>query len=113
MGNVVINGSEAHGHTDILGNQIIWIITSSCKMATEGHIISLNGDIVNFPSHPHGVDWYGSPTNYRTHAVPVTASGKLRVSGKHCALDGDTVPVADEAWPNAIMQATQFRLYST
>ena len=113
MANVVINWNTAHWHTDILWNQITWTITSSCKMSTEWHSISRNGDIVNFPSHPHSLDGYGNPTNYRTHSVAVMGTGKLQISWKHCVLDWDTVPVADEAGGNATMQATQFKTYSS
>ena len=112
MQNVIQNGDQANGHTDVLGNSIIGTITSSHKMKVLWVSVSRDGDIVTFPSHPHALDWYGSPINYRSHSVPVSWTAKIKVLGLNCAMNGDIVPVWDEAGPNATMQATQFKFKS-
>ena len=112
MKKVIQNGDTATGHRDILGNAITGTITCSAKMKLLGTDAGRNGDIVNFPSHPHALDGHGNPTNYRSHAVAVIGTAKLQVSGQHCAVDGDRVPVADEAGPDANMIATQTVLQS-
>ena len=113
MKRVIVNGDHATGHTDILGNQIPWTISSSSKMITEWKYVSKSGDIVSFPSHPHALDWYWSPTNYRTHSISITWTGKLQVSGHNAVVDLNNVPVWDEAWWDATMQATQFKLLTS
>ena len=113
MKRVIINNNNAYGHTDILGNSILWTIVSNWKMITEWVRVSKSGDIVNFPSHPHALDEYDDPIEYRSHSIPVVWTGKLQVSGIHCAVDLDNVPVWDEAWPDAQMRATQFKLLSS
>jgi hypothetical protein len=112
MKRAIINGNQAIWHTDIQGSSVIWTIASDSKMIVGGSRVSKTGDIVSFPSHPHGLDEYGSPINYRSHEVVITWTWKLEVSYQHIVVDQDNVPVWDEAGPDAKMQATQFKLQS-
>jgi hypothetical protein len=110
MKQVIQNWDSALWHTDILWNNITWMISSNHKAFVAGVSVSRNADIVYFPTHPHAiVEW--SPVDYRDHSVWVIGTGKLQV-GFNCALDWDSVPVSDEAGWNANMVASQFKLYS-
>lgn len=101
----------AVGHTDIMGAPVTGTITkTSDKFEIEGVKAVRNGDIVYFPSHPHAL--CPAPCDYQDHSVPVTGTAKTYLEGEKVARDGDTVPVADSAGPDAYMIATQVKAKS-
>lgn len=104
-------GDTAVGHTDILGNSITGVIQNgSSDNLNSGVGIANDESVVFFPSHPHATD-EGSPINYRSHSVKITASGKHYSNDEKIALDDDIVYVADEAGGNAVISATSSNLY--
>jgi hypothetical protein len=108
MPNVVRQGDTATGHTDILGNPVTGIVEEVTCAQTVGNgskKTATANTIVNFPSHAHALA-DGSPTDFRTHAVKINATGKHRAESFNIAVNGDIVPVADEAGPNASVVAT-------
>lgn len=111
MANIVRNGDFAIWHTDVLGNPVTGIIVSSSKVKCIGVDVSHDGDFVLFPLHPHQIV-LGSPTDYRSHVVPVQGTGKLTIVGEEVVLQNDLVPVADIAGWNAFMQASQTKFWS-
>lgn len=112
MANVIKNGDTAIGHTDIQGSAVTGTVTSNTKTKIAGISVAKAGDNVFFPSHPHALDIYGSPINYRSHNIPVTGTGKLTSEAKKVALHGEVVNVADEAGGNATFVGTQSKLTS-
>ena len=111
--NIILNSNLATGHTDIQWNSVTWVITTS---KTKGKLnttqIAFSWDVVNFPSHPHALDIYGSPINYRSHSITITGTWKVIQWWANIVLEWDIVNVADEAWWNAVMIATQTKLKS-
>lgn len=102
-------GDTAIGHTDINGTQVIGIITTGSDKTFSGLTgIARDGDNVHFPSHPHSP----GPSNYQTHDIPITGSSKNYSNNEKLALDGDVVPVADVAGPDAVIVATTLNFYS-
>ena len=111
VASVIIDGNHAVWHTDIEGNPVLGTIHSASKGKVSGVAVSKTGDIVTFPSHPHSlVD--GEPSDYRTHSIVVTGTGKLTISSEHIVRAWDVVNVSDEAGGNATMVATQEKLFS-
>jgi len=112
MKKVIRIGDTAVGHTDIEQNAVTGTVTSGSSKTFSGGIgVARNGDYVHFPSHPHQII-EGSPADYQEHTVPITASGKHEAGGSKIALEGDTVPVADKAGPNATLVASSDKVLS-
>jgi len=109
---VVRAGDSASGHTDIQGNPVAGTVTSATcaqSVLNGGTKIAIASTIVNFPSHPHAMDG-GTPIDYQSHDVAINATGKNKATGAFIAVDGDVVPVADVAGPNATLSATTANL---
>lgn len=106
---------QATGHTDIEGTPVIGtVVTNTCS--TNVLINSKRGansdTEVFFASHAHALD-EGSPIDFRSHSIKITASGTNKINGLSIALNGDIVPVADEAGPNATMVSTTSNVRSS
>lgn len=113
MGKAIRNGDIAVGHTDILWNPVTGTVVSSGKLHVAWISVAVAWDIVNFPSHPHSLDSFGNPTNYQTHSVVLVGTAKTYVSGKRACLEWDIVNVSDIAWPDAVLVASQNKLFSS
>lgn len=104
MGKPVIrNNDQARGHTDIYGNEIIGIVQSANKDYVYGEPSCREADVVYFPPHDHCLG--GCTRDHTIH--PISSSIKYYVEGSLVCLDGDTVPVADEAGPDAYLEKSQ------
>ncbi len=107
---VVRIGDQARGHTDILGSEVIGTVQDGSLNVKNGGIgLAHDESTVFFPSHAHALD-EGTPINFRTHSEKINATGRHNVNSEKIALDGDIVPVADEAGSNATMQASSVKL---
>lgn len=114
MAFVIREGDSAVGHTDIQGNAVTGTVqAASCSPTVKngGKRVATSQTIVSFPSHPHALD-EGSPIDYRSHAVAISASGKHKANGSKLARHGDAVGVADEAGPDASLIASTSNLAS-
>lgn len=106
MAFVVRQGDSAVGHTDIEGNPVTGTVGSGVQTVKNGGVpVATSATVVTFPSHAHALS-KGTPIDFRSHTVAISASGKNRAGGNNIALDGDTVPVADEAGPDATVGAS-------
>ena len=112
---VIRSGDTASGHTDIEGNAVVGTVdddTCSVNLRNGGKRVATGATYVDFPSHAHALD-EGTPIDFRSHSVLITATGKHRNGGNNIAVDGDVVAVADEAGPNATLDATTEDLLCT
>lgn len=88
-------GDQVRGHFDVLGNEVIGVITSgSGTVRNQGTDIARMDDIIFIPSHPHQII-LGSPADYRTHEWRINASGKHKINNKAIARDEDGGKDAD------------------
>ena len=112
MNAVVRAGDTATGHTDIEGISVTGIVelaTSSNNLKNGNIGIATSTTYVNFPSHAHALN-EGTPIDFRTHRVLITATGKHKNGGNNIVVNGDTVNVSDEAGGDANCVATTTNL---
>jgi len=98
---VIRNNDIAVGHTDCMGDPVIGTVISANKAKILGLDTCREADIVYFPPHCH-------PSGTRDHYIhPISSSVKHYVEGSLVCLDGDRVPVADDAGPDAFLVKSQ------
>lgn len=109
MAKVIVNWDTATGHTDINGDPVVGtVVATNWKIKVDWKLVAVSWDVVTFPSHAHALDGFWDPTDFRTHSIELTWTAKLY----NAVLEGATVDVNDEAWPDATLVATQSKLYS-
>jgi len=109
---VIKEDDIVQNHTDIQGTPINGTVqTGSLNTKNINKGIATSDTIVNFPSHAHALN-EGVPIDFREHSVKINATGKHNVNGFKIARDGDIVPVADEAGPDAVCVASTNNLRS-
>lgn len=98
-------GDKARAHTDILGNEIIGVVTESSEnVICEDIGVARNGDNVFFYSHPHAL--CPEPCDFREHNVGIISERDVIVNDQPISLYGDIVPVEDVAGSDAWIEAT-------
>lgn len=83
-------GDSISGHVDVQGNAVIGTITTGKTTVHNGtKAIATTDDNINIPSHPHQLDAFGNPTDYRSHNWRIVGTGKHKIANKTIARDGD------------------------
>lgn len=112
-------GDLVSGHTDVQGNAVSGTITTGSSTVKNSSVgIATTDYNIHIPSHPHQLDAFGAPTDYRSHDWRIVGTGKHKVASKAIARDGDGGNNADwdgyQTMPSALsIQATTTTLYCT